>query len=203
MKILLAEDDAAPIRSPGRTLASDLASDPGLTVLRARPGEALADAAAALRPDLVVVRLARPDRAALAVIGQVACGQLLPVVLFVGEDDPAFMQAAIDAGLSSYNVLPAAQAIDVKPILRAAAALFRRQEQAHAKLLQAQALLAERTAIDQAKGILIRERGFSEPDAYRWLRRQAMASRRRIADVATAFLREREESGAPTNAPDA
>jgi len=175
-----------------------------------RPGEALADAAAALRPDLVLVQLARPDRDALAGIRQVASGHRVPVVLFVGEDDPAFMEAAIDAGLSLYNVLPKAQDgaqvgglggphIDVKPILRAAVALFRRQEQAHEKLLQAQTLLAERAVIDRAKSILIRERGLSEPDAYRWLRRQAMASRWRIADVANAFLREREESGAATS----
>lgn len=184
MKILLADDDAA----------RDLAADPGLTLLRARPGEALADAAAAQHPDLVLMRLARPSDDALAAIRQIASGPRIPVVLFVAEDDPAFMEAAIAAGLTSYNVLspgrfekPDGPRTDKKPILRAAIALFRRQE-------QAQAQLAARATIERAKAVLIRERGFGEPDAYRWLRRQAMASRRRIADVAETLLRERDEN---------
>jgi response regulator NasT len=81
---------------------------------------------------------------------------------------------------------------DVKPILRAAVALFRRHQQAHNDLKQAEDRLTERTVIDRAKAILIKQRRLSEPDAYKYLRRTAMSSGRRIVDIAGELIRNLE-----------
>src|SRR4051794_14640238 len=160
-------------------------------VIRLKPGESLTDAVAALAPDVVLVDMARPDRDALDGIRQVAVNNPRPIVLFVDEDDPAFMEAAIGAGVSSYNVLGLPPP-DVKPILRAAVALFRRHQSAQDGLRQAEIKLQERVAIDRAKAILIKDRRMGEPEAYRWLRRQAMASGKRIAEIAQDLVRNRE-----------
>jgi response regulator NasT len=101
------------------------------------------------------------------------------------------MEEAISAGVSSYNVLGTPPP-DVKPILRAAVALFRQHQQARAALQSAEARLTERTLVDRAKARLIRERRLSEPDAYRWLQRSAMTSGRRIVDIARDLLCEGE-----------
>jgi len=127
--------------------------------------------------------MARPDRDALEGIRQVARDNPRPIVLFVDEDDPAFMEDAIGAGVSSYNVVGLSQP-DVKPILRAAAALFRRHQSVAGELRQAEKRLLEREIIDRAKAILIKQRKYNEPEAYKWLRRQAMCSARRIVDIA-------------------
>jgi two-component system, response regulator / RNA-binding antiterminator len=187
VKILLADDD----RERAGAVARVLAADPGLTVLRLQPGEFLADAVAALAPDVVLVDMARPDRDALDGIRQVATNNPRPVVLFVDQDDPAFMEAAIGAGVSSYNVLGLPPP-DVKPILRAAVALFRRHQSAQDGLREAEIKLKERISIDRAKAILIKDRRIGEPEAYRWLRRQAMASGKRIAEIAQDVVRNRE-----------
>jgi response regulator NasT len=105
----------------------------------------------------------------------------------VDEDDPEFMEEAIDAGVSSYNAIGMLPP-DVKPILRAAAALFRRHQQAWDDLREAEARLQERAIIDKAKALLIRHRRLSEPDAYRFLRRRAMSSARRIVDLASDLI---------------
>src|ERR1700710_3302814 len=135
--------------------------------------------------------MARPDRDALDGIRQVAALNTRPVVLFVDEDDPAFMEEAISAGVSSYNAIGMPPP-DVKPILRAAVALFRRHQQARDDLREAEARLQERAVIDKAKAILIRQRGLSEPDAYKWLRKNAMSSARRIVDVAGDVIKSME-----------
>ncbi len=179
MKVLLADDDAERASAVARILAADA----GLSVLRLKPGESLAGAVAALAPDVVLVDMARPDRDALDGIRQVAALNSRPVVLFVDEDDPAFMEEAIVAGVSSYNAIGMPPP-DVKPILRAAVALFRRHQQARSDLQQAENRLNERSTIDRAKAILIKQRRMSEPDAYKYLRRTAMSSARRIVDVA-------------------
>ena len=116
-------------------------------------------------------------------------------MLFVDEDDPGFMYEAIRAGVCSYNVA-AMLPPDVKPILRAAVALFREHQQVREELRQAETRLVERLTIDRAKAILIRQRRVAEPEAYRWLRRQAMTRGRRIADIARDIV-EQEEGGPP------
>ncbi len=183
MKVLLADDDAERAGAVARILAAD----PGLTVLRLQPDHALADAVARHAPDVVLVDMARPDRDALDGIRLMAAVVPRPVVLFVDEDDPDFMEEAIMAGVSSYNAI-GMKPPDVKPILRAAVALFRRHQQAQNDLKDAEQRLQERAVIDKAKAILIRRRRLSEPDAYKWLRKNAMSSARRIVDVASEVI---------------
>jgi two-component system, response regulator / RNA-binding antiterminator len=187
VKVLLADDDAERAGAVARILAAD----PGLTVLRLRLDESLADAVASHSPDVVLVDMARPDRDALDGIRLMAAVIPRPVVLFVDEDDPAFMEEAINAGVSSYNAIGMPPP-DVKPILRAAVALFRRHQQARDDLKEAEARLQERAVIDKAKAILIKQRRLSEPDAYKWLRNNAMSSARRIVDVASDVVRSTE-----------
>jgi response regulator NasT len=110
-------------------------------------------------------------------------------VLFVDEDDPGFMEEAIHAGASSYNVL-ASPPCDVKPILRAAIALFQRHREMREELDRAERKLGEREVIDRAKAILMRDRRLAEPTAYAWLRRQAMARGKRIVEIAEEIARE-------------
>ena len=187
MRVLLADDNA----ERSHAMARILAEDPGLTVLHLRPGESLDEAVAAQSPDIVLVDMSRPDRDAQDGIRQVTARNPHPIVLFVDEDDPAFMEEAISAGVSSYNVLGVALP-DVKPIMRAATALFRMHQQTRDGLAHAQSRLKERETVDRAKAILIKERRLGEPEAYRWLRRQAMTSGKRIADIALAVVREKE-----------
>jgi response regulator NasT len=187
VRILLADDDA----ERAGAMARGLAADPGLSVLRLGSAMSLADAVASLAPDIVLVDMARPDRDALEGIRQVTAQAPRPIVLFVDQADPAFVEAAIDAGVSSYNVLGLPPP-DVKPILHAAIALFRQHEEARLRLRQAEDKLRERVTIDCAKAILIKLRRINEPEAYRWLRGQAVTRSRRIVDIAEEIMRAHE-----------
>jgi hypothetical protein len=55
-------------------------------------------------------------------------------------------------------------------------------------LRQAEQRLHERETVDRAKAILIKQRHMTEPVAYRWLRSRAMASGRRIFDIAQELV---------------
>jgi response regulator NasT len=67
-----------------------------------------------------------------------------------------------------------------------------RRFQAYARLqtelAEAQGKLAERDMIDKAKRILMHSKGISEPAAYAELRKKAMSTNRRIADIAEAVV---------------
>ena len=188
MKVLLADEDA----DRARDLAAALIADPGIDVVRLQAGASLPEAVAHHRPDVVLVDMARPDRDALDGLRRVSADAPRPVVLFVDEDDPGFMEEAIAAGVCSYNVAHVAPP-DARPLLRAAVALFRRHREVADELRQAESRLAERQTIERAKAALIRDRRWPEPEAYRWLRRQAMQRGERVAEVAARLLRERGE----------
>lgn len=188
MKVLLADADPQRVQ-----LLETQLRDAGATrVVRPHAGESLLDAVARARPDVVIVDMARPDRDALDGIRHVARDAPRPVVMFVDRDDPAFMEAAIEAGVSSYNVVGAALP-DVKPIVAAAVALFRRHHRLALELRRAEASLRERQVVDRAKALLMRQRRLSEPEAYRWLQRRAMDSGRRLAEVAAELVGPEEQ----------
>ncbi|HEV2676508.1 MAG TPA: ANTAR domain-containing protein [Aliidongia sp.] len=183
MRVLLADANLDRAASVADCLAATGADE----VLRLASGETLAQAVSRHRPDVIIVDMARPDRDQLDSIREVVSRHPSPIVLFVDRNDPAFMEAAIEAGVSSYNVVGTALP-DVKPIVEAAVVMFRRYRQVETELRKAEASLKERAIIDRAKARIMQERRMSEPDAYRWLRRQAMDRGRRIADVAAELL---------------
>ncbi len=181
MKILLADADPERAAAVERSLAGD--GGAAVIVVRLGPDQPLTEAVRVQAPDVVIVDMARPDRDALDSVRAVAAQEPRPIVLFVDEDDPAFMEAAVAAGVSSYNVIGTALP-DVKPIIRAAVAIFERHRQLEAELRRAEASLAERRLVDRAKTALMKRLNMSEPEAYRWLRRRAMNSGRRLAEIA-------------------
>jgi response regulator NasT len=189
VKVLLVDANSERAQS----VETDLAAAGATLVIRPSPGENLRDSVARVGPDLVIVDMARPDRDSLDDIRHLSRHDPRPVVMFVDRDDPAFMEAAIEAGVSSYNVVGAALPA-VKPIVQAAVAMFRRYRQIEAELEKSQASLKERAIIIEAKSLVMRQRNMTEPEAYRWLRRTAMDRNRRIVDIAASVLaRSREE----------
>ncbi|WP_428486681.1 ANTAR domain-containing response regulator [Rhodopila sp.] len=119
MKILLADDKVERVNS----LVHVLAADSSLTIIRLKQHESLADAVAAVLPDVVLVDMMRPDRDALEGIQQLTATHPRPVMPFADEGDPSLMAEAVGNGVSLYSVqemgLP-----DVQAILRVAVAVF-------------------------------------------------------------------------------
>jgi response regulator NasT len=183
LKVLLADTD------PDRAviLGERLREISDAVVLHVPPGGSLRETVAAAAPDVIIVDMARPDRDGLDDLRQANAHNPRPIVMFVDQDDRAFMEAAIAAGVSSYNVVDTAFP-DVKPIVMAAVAIFRKYEQIAADLQKAQASLHERETINRAKSLLMRARNIAEPQAYRWLQRRAMNENKRIADIAAGLL---------------
>ena len=183
LKVLLVDSD------PGRAaiLERRLREISNVLILRVPDGRRLADAVPELAADVLIVDMARPDRDGLDDLRWVTANNPRPIVMFVDRDDRAFMEEAIAAGVSSYNVVGATFP-DVKPIVMAAVAIFRKYQQVTDDLMKAKATLRARETINRAKSLLMRRRNIDEPQAYRWLRRQAMNQNRRLADIAADLL---------------
>jgi two-component system, response regulator / RNA-binding antiterminator len=184
LTILLIDTD----EDRARALEEKLAESGFARVIRAGSLD-MAATVERVRPDLVIIDMALPDRDALEDIRTVSSAS--PVVMFAGTDDPAFAQEAIAAGVCSYNLSGVALQ-DVRPIMASAIALFKRYRHVETELAAAKALLDERRLIERAKAILMKNRKMTEPEAYRWLQKKAMNESRKLAQIVAEFVAEDE-----------
>lgn len=112
-----------------------------------------------------------------------------PVVLFTHCRDPAFIQQALQTGITVV-----ASDFSQEQILTAvetAIARFREVLCLKARIGQLQLLLAERKLIEKAKGILMAQ-GLSEEEAFCLLRKTAMNCRLRLAEAARRLVENRK-----------
>ncbi len=141
----------------------------------------------AVQPDLVIVDMDSPDRDTLEDVQRIAREHPRPIVMFVDESDGESIRSAVRAGVAAYVVKGAAPE-RIRPVLEVACARFEEFQALKSELAQARSSLAERKLIEKAKGILMLERGWSEDEAFRALRRMAMNQGVRLVEVARHVL---------------
>jgi response regulator NasT len=188
VKILVADRNG----NRAAALAAQLqAQDDSFSISLAQEDEILLGAVRRTEPDIVIVDMDRADRDGLESVRALNVKPVLPVIMFVDDDDPAFMEEAIAAGVSSYHVtsvdLPA-----IKPILRTATALFKRTQLLERRLAEAEEIIATRQTIDAAKRLLMTREGMSEPAAHRFLQRRAMDKQKKLAEIGAQLMRDHD-----------
>jgi response regulator NasT len=138
-------------------------------------------------PDVIFIDLENPNRDVLEQMFQVSRSVHRPIAMFVDRSDTESTEAAIEAGVSAY-VVDGLRKERVKPILDMTISRFRAFNRLREELDRTKQALQERKVIDKAKGILMKNRGISEEEAYALLRSTAMNENRRLADVAHSLV---------------
>ena len=140
-----------------------------------------------LSPDVVLMNLENPGRDVLEESFALSRALARPIAMFVDQSDEQSIAAAVDAGISAY-IVDGLRKERIKPILELAVRRFNAFARLQTELHEARSALAERRTVDRAKTILMKRRGIDEPAAYALLRKQAMDSGRRLAEVAEALI---------------
>ncbi|WP_428698110.1 ANTAR domain-containing response regulator [Stappia sp.] len=138
-------------------------------------------------PDVIVIDLENPNRDQLEHMFQVSRAVRRPIAMFVDRSESGAIEAAVDAGVSAY-VVDGLKRERVKPILDMAISRFKAFSRLSQELEEARTELADRKTIERAKGILMRNRGVDEDEAYQLLRKAAMNQGRRIIEVAEGLV---------------
>lgn len=138
-------------------------------------------------PDVVILDMEAPNRDALESLASVHSQAPRPVVMFAQQGDSETIRRAVHAGVSAY-VVDGIQAHRVRPIVEAAIARFEKFRALEDELERTREELEERKVIERAKGLIMRQRGVSEDEAYQAMRKVAMRSNRRLAEVAEGIV---------------
>lgn len=143
--------------------------------------------------DVIIVDANAPGRDTLEQISLMSKTLEKPVVVLGAQKDQRSIQEAMRAGVSAY-VSHTIQGEDLSGIIQVAAARFAEHKRLRDELKEAKDQLAERKLVDQAKGILIADHGYSEADAYKRMRSMAMSKGKRMAEIAEAIILAKELS---------
>lgn len=138
-------------------------------------------------PDVILINLENPNRDVLEQMFQVSRSVHRPVAMFVDRSDRAMIEAAVDAGVSSY-IVDGLRKDRVKPIIDLTISRFNAFARLEGELKKTKQALEDRKIIDRAKGVLMKHKGLSEGQAYALMRRTAMNNKIRIADVARSVV---------------
>jgi response regulator NasT len=147
----------------------------------------LFDRVAEHKPDVVLIDTESPSRDVLEQLAAMSSSAPRPVVMFTGDSQDETIRAALRAGVSAYIVDGIAPG-RLDPIMRIAIERFEADQQLRAELDETRGKLEERKLVERAKGILMKQRGMSEEDAFAALRSHAMDRGIRLGDAARQLI---------------
>lgn len=141
----------------------------------------------AVAPDVIIIDLENPDRDTLEQMFLVSRAVRKPIAMFVDRSDQAAMAAAVEAGVSAY-VVDGLKKERIQPVVEMAVMRFNAFDKLRRERDDALTALADRKLIDKAKGVLMRQKGLDEEQAYALMRKTAMKHGRRIVDIAQSVI---------------
>ena len=182
-RVVIAEDEAL-IRMD---LAEMLAEEGYDVVGQAGDGARAVELAEELRPDLVILDVKMPVLDGITAAERIAQARIAPVVILTAFSQRDLVERARDAGAMAYLVKPFSRT-DLVPAIEIAVSRFSELGALEREVADLGDQLAARKAVDRAKGILQKELGLTEPDAFRWIQKTAMDLRRSMREVAEGVV---------------
>jgi response regulator NasT len=182
-RVVIAEDEAL-IRMD---LAEMLAEEGYDVVGQVGDGARAVELAEQERPDLVILDVKMPVLDGIAAAEQIARARIAPVVILTAFSQRELVDRARDAGAMAYLVKPFSRS-DLVPAIEIALSRFAELGALEREIADLGEQIAARKAVDRAKGILQKELGLTEPEAYRWIQKTAMDLRRSMREVAEGVV---------------
>jgi two-component system, response regulator PdtaR len=182
-RVVIAEDEAL-IRMD---LAEMLAEEGYVVVGQAADGAAAVDLAEQERPDLVILDVKMPVLDGIAAAERIAQARIAPVVILTAFSQRELVDRARDAGAMAYLVKPFTRS-DLVPAIEIALSRFTELGELEREIADLGEQLAARKSVDRAKGVLQKELGLTEPEAFRWIQKTAMDLRRSMREVADGVV---------------
>ncbi len=121
-------------------------------------------------------------------------GPRRPVVVLTGLDAPELVDRSIASGVEAFLTKP----VDDRQLdaaLRVAAARHAELQELHAEVDDARQALADRKVVEQAKGLLIRSLGITEPEAFSRIQQTARNRNVKLVEVARWIVEQRSLLG--------
>ncbi len=179
LRVLVADDDPA-VRATLTELCAHIGYD---VVAEACDGPEALSRAAEHHPDLLLLDIQMPGLSGLEVARAALRERDVPVLIITAHADESLMSEAARSGAFSYLLKPVSRE-RLAAAVSTAMARFEDLQSLKEEVGDLKQSLEERKLIERAKGILMRDMGVKEQEAYSWLKRTSSHHNTRIAEVA-------------------
>jgi AmiR/NasT family two-component response regulator len=184
-RVVIAEQDSRARARLARMLAEE-----GFDVIgQATDADQAVALTGSLRPDLVILDVALPDRDGIEAAAEITSAGIAPVVIVASSAQRELVSRARDAGALAYLVKPVSRS-SLVPAVEVAVARHAETAALRADIAEAAQRLETRKVIDRAKGLLMAHHRMTEPEAFRWIQRTAMDRRATALAVAGGIVDE-------------
>ena len=150
-------------------------------------GEELIDLCRTHRPDLVLTDIKMPGLDGIDAAKLIYEEMPVPVILVSAYSDAKLIERAEADHIMSYLVKPIKQA-DLEPAIGLAMRRFEQFEALRREAADMRQALEDRKIIERAKGVLMKELGLSESDAFRRLQKTASSKNLKLIELARLTL---------------
>jgi response regulator NasT len=179
IRVVIAEDEAIIRLDLKETLQEegyDVVGETGR-------GDEAVDLVRRLMPDLAILDIKMPGLDGLSAAKEISEERTAAVLILTAFSQRDLIERARDAGALAYLVKPF-QKSELIPAVEVALGRFQEMKALHDEKLSLEEQLATRKLVDRAKGRLMDTYSMSEGDAFRFIQKTAMDSRRKHKDVA-------------------
>jgi AmiR/NasT family two-component response regulator len=153
----------------------------------ARDGEEAVELARAEEPDLAVLDVKMPRLDGIEAARRILAERPIPIVMLTAYGQDELVARAVEAGVFGYLVKPFRET-DLLPAIQAAKARHAELEALRGEAESLADALATRKLVERAKGLLMKQEGLSEQDAFTRLQRASQTSGRPMKVVAEALI---------------
>lgn len=189
MRVLIAEDETI-IRLDVRVILEKAGHE---VVAEARDGEEAVALAAEHEPDLIVMDVRMPHMDGIEAARAISDRRPVPIVMLTAYAEEDLVARAAEAGAFGYLVKPFRE-VDLLPAIDTARARFDELAALRAEASDLAEALASRKAVERAKGILMRQEGIDEAEAFRRIRAASQKTGRTMRVVAEALIATLDET---------
>jgi len=186
-RLLLVEDDPLCLA----TLHSGL-EDLGYEPIRAASGQEAIDICRSSDVDLAILDVELPDMCGLELGRLLYETQNIPVIYLTGHNDCAFLDRATSEGAFAYLLKPL-EAARIAPVVETALAKAEELGEMALQQRHLQRALDQDRNISMCVGVLMQRHHLPHRQAYALLRHHARSQRRKLSEVASAFIQAMDE----------
>jgi len=183
LRVLVADDEDA-VRATLVELCKSLGHE---VVAEARDGKEALELADSASPELVLLDIQMPSMTGFEVARAVAERRAVPVLIVTAFADEDLMREAARSGAFSYLLKPVSRE-RLAAAVSTAVARFADLQALKGEVGDLKQSLEDRKLIERAKGILMRDMGVKEQEAFSWLKRASSHHNLKIGEVARRLV---------------
>ncbi|MCT9930574.1 response regulator [Planotetraspora sp. A-T 1434] len=192
-RVVIAEDEAL-IRLD---LKEMLEEDGYAVVGEAGDGESAVKLAMELRPDLVILDVKMPVLDGISAAERIVSERIAPCLILTAFSQRDLVERARDAGAMAYLVKPFTKG-DLVPAIEMAVSRHEEIAALEKEVTTLSDRLETRKLVERAKGLLMAQHGWTEPQAFRWIQKASMDRRMSMRQVAQIVVNEGAGSSEPS-----